>query len=88
MKYFSHPESDCLFTQPDSEPFPEDPLVCELTIQQYAEAGGKLPDVELDIETYSEEDLKRAGWLMNPAAAEQAADFINRASGNKTEVPK
>lgn len=34
------------------------------------------------------EGYKRAGWLTNPAAAEQAADFINRASGNKTEVPK
>lgn len=30
------------------------------------------------------EGYKRAGWLTNPAAAEQATDFINRASGNKS----
>lgn len=34
------------------------------------------------------EGYKRAGLLTNPAAAEQATDFISRATGNKTEVPK
>lgn len=34
------------------------------------------------------EGYKRAGWLTNPAAAEQATDFINRASGNKEGTPK
>ena len=29
------------------------------------------------------EGYKRAGWLTNPAAAEQATDFISRATGNK-----
>lgn len=38
------------------------------------------------------EGYKRAGLLTNPAVAEQATDFISRATGNKTaasnEVPK
>lgn len=34
------------------------------------------------------EGYKRAGLLTNPATAEQATDFISRATGNKDEVRK
>jgi hypothetical protein len=34
------------------------------------------------------EGYKRAGLLTNPATAEQAMDFISRATGNKPGTPK
>lgn len=35
LRYLYHPESDSLFTEDDSKPFPDDPLIVELDESNY-----------------------------------------------------
>lgn len=55
-----------------------------------AEAGAELTSLRARVAEAVRmiEGYKRAGLLTNPATAEQATDFISRATGNKDEVRK
>lgn len=75
MRYFFHPESDCLFTQEDDESDPDDGLTVELNPEEYVQLKLQLERVKMTVEA----NLERIA---------NALDVIARvAVSGKAEVP-